>query len=166
MSKYLYIPIFLISLYLNAQVELCQWTQGNIVFYDNFENGSGIGAALPRGTTSYILTANFPEENQYTVRSNTIPSSETLPNPNDWLWHLLSNDWSSTLTSTPGKMLLINAKGTPGTFYKKTISDLCEETSYAFSFWAAPLYNINSGACEENNGEGVPINLKIEVWDA
>src|SRR5690554_1341352 len=166
MSKYLYIFLFFLSLCVNAQVQLCQGTRGNVVFHENFGNGVGIGSPLPNGSISYSFTTNFPEEGQYTVRSNTIPNPETLPNPNDWIWHLLPDDWSSTLNSVPGKMLLINARETPGTFYKKTIVNLCEETSYAFSFWAAPLYNINSEICEENNGLGAPINLKIEVWNA
>lgn len=166
MNKYIYIFLFFIGLSVNAQVEFCQGTQGSVVFYDNFGDGVGVGNPLPNGTISYFYTTNFPEDNQYTVRSNTIPNPENLPNPNDWLWHLLPNDWSSTLTSVPGKMLLINATEANGTFYKKTIANLCEATSYAFSFWAAPLYNTNSEICAENNTEGVPINLKIEVWNA
>lgn len=166
MNKYLHIFLFFISLCVNAQIELCQGAQGNIVYYENFGNGIGIGSPLPNGSISYGFTTSFPEEGQYTVRSNTIPNTETLPNPNDWIWHLLSSDWSSTLNSAPGKMLLINARETPGTFYKRTITTVCEQTSYAFSFWVAPLYNTNSGICTENNGNGVPINLKIEVWDA
>src|SRR5690606_38738616 len=49
--------------------------------------------------------------------------------------------------------------------YKRAVLDLCDETSYGFSFWAAPMYNIGSGSCSENNGLGIPVNLKIEVWD-
>lgn len=166
MKKYLLILYFLlVSLVANAQLELCQGTQGNVVFYENFGNGVGIESPLPNGTITYSYTENFPEPGQYTIRSNTLPNLDVLPDPNDWQWHLMNNDWSNSLVSAPGKMLLVNANHLRGTLYKKTIIDLCGETSYAFSFWAAPLYNIGTGICAENNGLGIPINLKIEVWD-
>jgi gliding motility-associated-like protein len=156
---------FFISLKINAQLGLCQGTKGEVIFSQNFGDGVGIGSPLSNSEITYFYTSNFPEEGQYAIRSNTLPNSDTLPDPNSWLWHLLSNDLSNNIYSTPGKMLLINANGNPGVIYKKRIENLCELTSYEFSFWMAPLYNINSGICEENSGQGIPVNLKIEVWD-
>jgi gliding motility-associated-like protein len=153
------------SLTVNAQLGLCQGIKGEVIFNQNFGEGIGVGLPLPIDEITYAYTDNFPEEGRYTVRSNTLPNSETLPDPNTWLWHLLAFDLSNNLNSNPGKMLLINANGNPGVFYKKRIQNLCELTSYEFSFWMAPLYNINTGLCTENNGQGTPVNLKLEVWD-
>src|SRR5690554_6348835 len=77
MSKYLYIFLFFLSLCVNDQVQLCQGTRGNVVFHANFRNGVRSGSPLPNGSISYSFTTNFPEELQYTVRSNTIPNHET-----------------------------------------------------------------------------------------
>lgn len=166
MRVFFYIIIFFISLEINAQIDFCQGIKGEIIFNENFGEGLGIGMPMAEGETSYTYTNDFPEEGEYTIRSNTLPSSDILPELGSWLWHLLANDLSNNLYSTPGKMLLINANGNSGEFYKKRIGDLCELTSYEFSFWAAPLYNVSSEICTENSGQGVPVNIRLEVWDA
>lgn len=165
MRYFLYFILCLITFQGHAQLGLCQGIKGEIMFHENFGDGLGIGTPLPPGVSSYFFTNNFPEIGQYTIRSNSIPNLEVLPDPDSWLWHLLTNDWSNTLFSSPGKMLLINANEISGTFYKKSINNLCELTSYEFSFWGAPLYRISSNNCTENEGLGVPINIRLEVWD-
>ena len=154
------------SLKINAQLGLCQGIKGKVVFNENFGEGLGIGLPMSDDVITYTYTNNFPEEGEYAIRSNALPNSPTLPDPGSWLWHFLANDFSSNLYSSPGKMLLINATGDSGVFYKKRVEDLCELTSYEFSFWAAPLYNVISEICDENNGQGIPVNIKLEVWNA
>ncbi|WNM18126.1 T9SS type B sorting domain-containing protein [Flavobacterium capsici] len=159
MRSLFYIFFILFSSNLIAQIGLCDGVKGEIKFYENFGEAQGIGSPLLNDEITYSYTENFPEAGEYTIRSNTLPGTDILPN--SWLWHLLANGWSTN----PGKMLLINANGDPGVFYKKKITGLCDTTNYEFSFWAASLYNINSNLCSENNGLGVPVNFKIEVWD-
>jgi gliding motility-associated-like protein len=159
MRFYFFIFILILPLSINAQLELCDGIKGEVKFYENFGETQGIGSALSNNETTYTYTDNFPEEGQYAIRSNTLPSVNTLPD--SWLWHLMPNGW----TANPGKILLINADGLTGTFYKKRISNLCDLTSYEFSFWASSLYNINSNLCTENGGLGTPINVTIEVWN-
>lgn len=166
MRYFIFIITFLTTLQTHAQLELCEGIKGEIIFSENFGDGLGIGSPFTNGVTTYMFTYNFPEEGQYTIRSNSLPNLEVLPDPDLWKWHLLANDWSNTLYSSPGKMLLINADENSGTFYKKTIENLCEFTSYEFSLWAASLYRTTSNNCTENGGLGVPINIKLEVWDS
>lgn len=151
--------------YTSAQQQSCQGIKGERIFYENFGEGEGVGAALSPSIISYEYTLNFPEEEQYTIRSNTLPDSETLPDPNSWLWHIIPNDVSSNLGSEPGKMLLINATNNEGVYYENTVENLCEFTNYEFSFWLASLYNISSGLCTENQGDGIHANVRFEVWN-
>ncbi len=159
---FVFAPFFYL---LFAQVQFCDGIKGEEIFVENFGQGVGIGDPLPLNSTSYTYTLNFPEENQYTIRSNSLPNTETLPDPDTWLWHILTEDISSSLGFDPGKMLLINATDNSNICYKSEVEGLCEYTNYEFSFWTAPLYNINSGLCIENGGIGVPVNLRFEVWN-
>jgi gliding motility-associated-like protein len=156
---------FLLSWSAHAQLQSCVGAKGAVVFYENFGDGVGIAPAFMMNETSYTYTQIFPETGEYTIRSNTLPNLETLPDINEWQWHLLANDLTDILTSVSGKMMLINANHEDGIFYQKRIGNLCGEVSYEFSFWVAPLYNISSEICPENGGLGVPVNIKIEVWN-
>jgi len=159
------IVFLLFAINVFAQLELCQGIKGELVFHDDFGEGLGIGNPMGSDVTTYEYTEFFPENGQYTIRSNSLPNLETLPDPDSWMWHLLANDWSSVLSSSPGKMMLVNANEISEVIYKKRIENLCELSTYEFSLWIASLYRTSSGNCTENGGLGIPVNIKLEVWD-
>ena len=57
-------------------------------------------------------------------------------------------------------MLIVNADFTAGEFYRTSINGLCENTTYEFSAWMINL--LPSVGC---GGNGIPINVKFEIWD-
>src|SRR5690606_22501224 len=72
-------------------------------------------------------------------------------------WH---NIQDHTLNDTNGKMFIVNADFTAGEFFRRSISGLCENTSYEFSSWLLNL--LPASGC---GGSGIPINVRFEIWD-
>ncbi|CAN0602182.1 unnamed protein product, partial [Ectocarpus sp. 12 AP-2014] len=62
---------------------------------------------------------------------------------------------------TNGRSLIINASFTAGEFYRRTVSDLCENTTYEFSSWLINLLPANP-SCD---GIPIPINVRFQIWD-
>lgn len=56
--------------------------------------------------------------------------------------------------------MIVNADFNVGEFYRITIFGLCENTSYEFSSWLINL--LPSSGC---GGNGIPINVRFEIWD-
>ncbi len=158
---------------MHAQTDFCLGRKGFAAFKEDFGLGSGFGTALSGGTTNYEFVAGIPDEGQYTLYNNTIPGSTGLPNPGDiFAWHFWPSDWTyallyseQPLQNFAGKLMLVNAGGSLKTIYQRNVSNLCENSVYEFSFWAAGLYNPLINQCTENGGLGTPINLKMQVWD-
>ena len=164
MKRFFKLILFIIySGSLNGQSNLCSGSSGTPVFHEDFGEDTGIGDALASGTTTYTYSTIFPNEGEYTICNNTYPGLTTLPNPGEQLlWHLRPNDWTYSLKNINGKMLLVNANEESKIIYQKRIYNLCSETNYQFSLWAAALYNPNSQLCSD---QGSPVNLKLQVWN-
>ena len=140
---------FLSSETVLAQLGFCSGNSGGPIFTETFGTGTNYGPALPGGTTNYDFVGfNGPQDGEYTIGPSTFALDWNLPSdhtPND----------------TNGKSLIVNASFTAGEFYSRGVNGLCENTTYEFSSW---LINIlpNSGC----GGQGIPVNVKFEIWDA
>jgi gliding motility-associated-like protein len=133
---------------MHAQLGFCTGNSGDPIFTENFGTGTDYGPPLPAGTTDYNFVGfNGPQDGQYTVGSNTFSYGWNLPSDH-------------TVGDTNGKALIVNASFTTGEFYRRSVSDLCENTTYEFSSW---LINIlPSTGC---GGNGIPVNVQFEIWD-
>jgi gliding motility-associated-like protein len=133
---------------MHAQLGFCTGNSGDPIFTENFGTGTDYGPPLPAGTTDYNFVGfNGPQDGQYTVGSNTFSYGWNLPSDH-------------TVGDTNGKALIVNASFTTGEFYRRSVSDLCENTTYEFSSW---LINIlPSSGC---GGNGIPVNVQFEIWD-
>ncbi|WP_298504076.1 T9SS type B sorting domain-containing protein [uncultured Maribacter sp.] len=132
-----------------GQLGFCGGNSGDPIFTETFGTGTDRGPALPTGITSYFYTTGVPADGDYTISSNT----------NFYDWH---NTTDHTPGDTNGKSFIVNAHFTAGEFYRRTVSGLCENTSYEFSSWLINLQQPN-GFCE--NG-GLPINVRFQIWDS
>jgi len=148
-TNYLIAFIFIVfsTLKLQAQLGFCGGNSGDPIFKETFGTGTVNGPELPVGTTTYNFTTGAPDDGDYTISSTTAYF-----------------DWHDTPDHTPndidGKSLIVNADFTAGEFYRTTISGLCENTSYEFSSWLINL--LPSSGC---GGNGIPINVRFEIWD-
>ena len=130
-----------------AQLGFCNGNSGDPIFTETFGTGTTAGPALPAGTTSYTFTNGRPEDGSYTIANSTSFFS----------WHE-ANDHTGDVN---GKCFIVNASYTAGEFYRRTVTGLCENTSYEFSSWLVNL--LRMGDC---GGNGIPINVRFEIWDA
>ncbi|SMC44002.1 T9SS type B sorting domain-containing protein [Cellulophaga tyrosinoxydans] len=132
----------------NAQLGFCTGNSGDPIFTETFGSGTTAGPALAAGITTYTFTNGTPNDGSYTISNRT----------NFYNWH---DSADHTPNDTNGKSLVVNADFTPGEFYRRTVTGLCENTSYEFSSWLINL--LPAGSC---NGGGIPINVKFQIWDA
>ncbi|MEZ4801373.1 MAG: T9SS type B sorting domain-containing protein [Gelidibacter sp.] len=131
-----------------AQLGFCTGNSGDPIFMETFGTGTTDGPALSPGTTSYQYVGSAsPEDGQYTVTSTS----------NYFDWH---NTPDHTPNDSNGKMFVVNADFTAGEFFRRTITGLCEITSYEFSSWLINL--LPTSGC---SGSGIPINVKFQIWD-
>ncbi len=133
---------------MTGQLGFCTGNSGTPIFTEDFGAGPIDGPALPTGTTNYNFTTGIPSDGDYTISSTT----------NYYNWHNVSD---RTPGDTNGKSLIVNASFTAGEFYRRTVTGLCENTTYEFSAWLVNLLPQNS--CE---GNGIPINVRFQIWDA
>lgn len=131
-----------------AQLGFCAGNSGDPIFTETFGTGTTYGPSLPIGTTSYSFVGGTPNDGSYTISSNTAYF--------DWF-----NTQDHTPNDTNGKSFIVNASFTPGEFFRRTVSGLCENTSYEFSSWLMNLHP-KSGC----NGNGIPINVRFQIWDS
>lgn len=130
-----------------AQLGFCGGNSGEVIFTEDFGSGLTNGPALPTGTTTYDFVMGIPDAGQYTISSRT-----------DFLdWHDVSD---VTLGDTNGKAFIINASFTAGEFYRRSVTGLCENTSYEFSSWLLNL--LPQSGC---GGIGIPVNVRFQIWD-
>ncbi len=136
---------------LNAQLGFCQGNSGSPIFSEDFGTGTTNGPALPPGTTTYTYVNGAPDDGSYTITSSTAGYF----------------DWFTIQDHTPddvsGKAFIVNASVTPGEFYRRSITGLCENTSYEFSSWLLNLHPRMGVGCPN---DGIPINVKFEIWDS
>lgn len=132
----------------NAQLGFCNGNSGDPIFTETFGTGTTAGPALTAGITTYTFTNGTPNDGSYTISNRT----------NFYNWH---DSADHTPNDTNGKSLVVNADFTPGEFYRRTVTGLCENTTYEFSSWLINL--LPAGSC---NGGGIPINVKFQIWDA
>jgi gliding motility-associated-like protein len=150
-SKILFLNFLILGLstpVLNAQLGFCNGNSGDPIFTENFEIGNVPGPALAPGITTYNFTTGAPNDGNYTISNRT----------NFFDWH---NVQDHTPNDIDGKSLIVNADFTAGEFYRRTVSGLCENTSYEFSAWLINL--LPTTAC---GGAGIPINVRFQIWDA
>ncbi len=154
-SKHLFLPTCLLFLAAtfsaNAQLGFCGGNSGDPIFTETFGIGATNGPELPMGTTTYDFTTATPDDGDYTISSNT----------NYFDWHS-TND--HTPNDTNGKMLIVNASFTAGEFYQRTITGLCENTTYEFSAWLLNLSPTNN-FCTNNGNTTIPINVRFQIRD-
>lgn len=145
-----FVIIFCAFGFINAygQLGFCTGNSGEPIFAETFGAGTTNGPALPPGTTTYTYVTGQPQDGSYTISSSS----------NFFDWH---NMGDVTPGDVNGKFLIVNASYTPGEFFRRTISGLCENTSYEFSSWLINL--LPASGC---GGNGIPINVKFEIWDA
>lgn len=138
-----------------GQLGFCGGSTGDAIFTESFGNGTDYGPALAPGITTYSFINGAPQDSFYTLfhRTNLLQS-----------WHN-SPDHTPDATDGPnGKCLIVNANNNvSGSFYKRTVTGLCVNTTFEFSAWLLNVFNPSSGAC----GQGeIPINVKFEIWNA
>ncbi|MDL5510971.1 T9SS type B sorting domain-containing protein [Arenibacter sp. M-2] len=130
-----------------AQFGFCTGNTGDPIFTETFGEGLFYGPPLANGSTSYQYVGGSPIDGSYTI-SNATPF---------YNWHNISDH---TPNDTNGKSFVVNADYTPGEFFKRKVAGLCENTSYEFSSWLINL--LPASGC---NGNGIPINVKFQIWD-
>ncbi|GGW51215.1 hypothetical protein GCM10007383_38450 [Arenibacter certesii] len=125
----------------------CPGNTGQPIFTEDFGSGLTNGPPLPAGSTTYNYVDGLPVDGSYTISSSS-PHYD---------WHRITDH---TPNDTNGKAFIVNADYTAGEFFRRTVTGLCENTSYEFSSWLLNLLP-NSG-CGNN---GIPINVGFEIWD-
>lgn len=151
MSKklnFFFLALLILSFQNNsAQLGFCAGNSGDPIFIETFGTGSTNGPALPTGVTTYTYVNGQPLDGSYTISSRT--------NYLDWF-----NTNDHTSGDSNGKAFIVNASFTPGEFFKRTITGLCENTTYEFSSWLINL--LPASGCGSN---GIPINVRFQIWD-
>lgn len=133
---------------LKAQLGFCNGNSGDPIFTETFGTGTGFGPALGAGITTYSFANGTPNDGSYTIANRT----------NFFDWH---DSQDHTPNDINGKSLIVNADFTAGEFYRRSVTGLCENTSYEFSSWLMNLLPATS--C---GGVGIPVNVRFEIWDA
>jgi len=137
MNNYrLLIFIFVVNIFtLNAQ--LCTGSLGDAIVNIDFGSGSGRGSALGSTITAYTYSSSGNlGEGEYTI-SNTTSG-------------LKGSAWVTSNDHTPndvnGYMMVINCAtlASEGVFYTKTVTGLCQNTTYEFSAWIMNVMNMTS----------------------
>ncbi|WP_297762490.1 T9SS type B sorting domain-containing protein [uncultured Muriicola sp.] len=134
-----------------AQLGFCAGNSGSPIFSEDFGTGTANGPALPAGTTTYTYVNGAPNDGSYTITSSTAGYF-------DWF-----NIQDHTPDDISGKAFIVNASFTPGEFYRRTITGLCENTSYEFSSWLLNLHPRSGAGCP---GNGIPVNVKFQILDS
>tara|TARA_R110000868_G_scaffold140690_1_gene356607 strand:- start:15160 stop:17037 length:1878 start_codon:yes stop_codon:yes gene_type:complete len=130
-----------------GQFGFCTGNTGDPIFTETFGEGLFYGPPLALGSTSYQYVSGSPIDGSYTI-SNSTPF---------YNWHNITDH---TENDTNGKSFVVNADYTSGEFFRRTVTGLCENTSYEFSSWLINL--LPASGC---SGNGIPINVKFQIWD-
>lgn len=134
-----------------GQLSFCTGDLGDPIFTEDFGSGTNNGPPLAPGTTTYTYVNNAPQDGFYTISSNMQQLGSFHSGPDN------------TPNDQNGKALIVNASFTADEFYRRTISNLCENTSYEFSAFVQNLYDSDATVC--SNG-GIPVNVRFQIWDS
>jgi len=137
------------SISVSAQLSFCEGNTGDPIFEETFGQGIQNGPALPESVTSYTYVNQAPQDGQYTISSNLFQLGS---------FHNIGDHTGNA----NGRALIVNASFDPGLFYQIPITGLCINNSYEFSAFLINLYNTASNACP---GNGIPVNVKFQIWD-
>lgn len=146
--------LILIIPFSTIKAQLCKGTLGDAIFTETFKSGTGPGAALPAGITTYWYTSGWPTDGAYTISNTSNPAPQ---NPH---WYTGKDH-----TGDPnGYMLVVNASYTPGEFYRYAVTGLCSNTTYVFSAWIANVNDTNTVKfCKDNDPPYVYPDVKFQV---
>ncbi len=137
MNNYrLLIIVFVVNMF-TANAQLCTGSLGDAIVNIDFGSGIGRGPALGSAITAYTYSASGElDEGEYTISNTTSGLKGTA-----WV---TSND--HTPNDVNGYMMVINCAtlASEGVFYKKTVSGLCQNTTYEFSSWIMNVMNFTS----------------------
>lgn len=137
MNKYrLLIILFFVNIF-TANAQLCTGSLGDAIVNIDFGSGIGRGPALGSAITAYTYSASGQlGEGEYTISNTTSGLKGTA-----WV---TSND--HTPNDVNGYMMVINCAtlASEGVFYTKTVSNLCQNTTYEFSAWIMNVMNFTS----------------------
>jgi gliding motility-associated-like protein len=155
MKRYVFAFLIFFSLFpFHSKAQLCNGTLGAPIFNQTFGSGTGAGAALPAGTTTYSYTSGWPSDGQYTIANTSNPA----PSNTHWV---TGRDHTG---DKDGYMFVVNASQAPGEFFRFTVSGLCANTTYVFSAWIA---NVNdkeaADFCQKNDPPYVFPNVLFKV---
>src|SRR5438093_2335637 len=109
----------------SSRAQLCNGNLGDPII--NMTFGSGHSFILPQNATTYNRVNGCPSKGQYVI-------SNFLFGCGNHTWIQMIGDHTG---DHDGNYMLVNAESTPGTVYKDTARNLCENTSYVFSAWIA-----------------------------
>ncbi len=155
MKLYLYsFSLFLFFHTFTATAQLCTGTPGAPIFKQTFDSGTGAGAALPAGNTTYTYTTGWPSDGQYTIANSSNPS------PGNTHWYTGADHTGDT----NGYMFVVNASYAPGEFFRHKVTDLCANTTYVFSAWIANVNDTSTiNFCKANDPPYVYSNVLFKV---
>jgi gliding motility-associated-like protein len=122
--RFFILSLFYLTLSVVTRAQECMPSPGAPIFLEDFGSGSNPGPAVPQGTTTY--TYGSTNTGGYVVTNTT----DLDPN----FWH---KGVDHTEGDINGYMLLFNVSEGPGIFYQKTITGLCPNTNYIFSYHVA-----------------------------
>ncbi|WP_458113412.1 GEVED domain-containing protein [Arthrobacter sp. R1-13] len=104
-------------------------------FVETFGAGTGYGAPLPGGQTTYLY------EGSAAVNDGEYALLSALPGAAGGWWHTASDH---TMDDANGRMMVINASFTPGLFFQRTFTGLVPGTTYDFAAWITNANNVGS----------------------
>lgn len=122
-----------------------------VIYKDDFGGDAAspnMGVPLDAGITTYRYETTIPvEDGGYGIRKQVEGHGGS-----NGAWHQITDHSGS------GYMMLINASYEPGLFYQKTITDLCQGTSFYFSAWVANLMKPTAGGEKDPDLKFVILN--------
>ncbi|RWZ52767.1 DUF11 domain-containing protein [Labedella phragmitis] len=108
-------------------------------FVETFGTGTGYGAPLPAGQTTYIYEGRQPGQDGV-VQDGEYGLPSSLPGTFGSWWHTGLDHTDDT----DGRMMLINASLDEGIFFQRTFTQLVPGADYDFSAWITNANNAGS----------------------
>jgi uncharacterized repeat protein (TIGR01451 family) len=109
-------------------------------FVETFGTGTGYGAPLPAGQTTYIYEGRQPGQDGV-VQDGEYGLPSSLPGTFGSWWH---TGVDHTPNDTDGRLMLINASFDEGIFFQRTFTQLVPGADYDFSAWITNANNARS----------------------
>ncbi len=126
MYRYAYLLLLIVNLSLNwLWSQNCDGFITDAIYFEDFGSGENPGPELPAGTTTY-------EFGSIGGGNYVVTNTSGLNGP---LWH---HEPDHSLDED-GYMLLFDASSNPGIFFRTALDNLCPNTTYVFSCFAANI---------------------------